>query len=545
VTLRPHELSATEQARQRRPGSASASTAFSWVRALGSRKLLVALTGVGVVLRVAQYAANRSLWIDEADVALNLLSRSFGELTKPLGYGQGAPIGFLFTEEVVTRPLGFSEYALRLFPLVCSLLALLAFAWLARWMLSKPAASLAVLLFAVADGLIYYSSEVKPYAIDVCASVALLLTAAAFAQRQPQGRTVVALGVGGCVMLAFSFPAVFLVASIALTLALATVFRTRRLTPAVGVAVGIWLVGSIAVGVFAAVQLGHLRSGTERFLGVTESSSVGHAVNVFATNLASAVGLLQSTPFNQLLKVALFCAFVGAVSFLRRDPTTAFIVLIPFPLTLLASAAHAYPLSLRTELFLVPSLVLLLAEGVGEIVNWVPFRWRAPVALALAAAVVGGPLYLAATRLAHPRNREELRPVLEFVRDHWMAGDTLYLHHGAQYAFLYYKECGCVRLKHRGRELWPVRRGSETDFDAQAVEAESRAVIVGKERESFTKALRILKGRERIWIVSSHFASPHEEAAVQRHLIRPLDMAGTRLMKVDRPGAHAYLYKLR
>jgi hypothetical protein len=502
--------------------------------------------GVGIVLRVAQYAANRSLWIDEADLALNLLSRSFLGLTRPLGYGQGAPIGFLFTEEAVTRLVGFSEYALRIFPLVCGILSLVAFALLSRLILSRPAAPIAVLLFAVADGLIYYSSEVKPYALDVTASVALLAIAVALAHRQPERGAVAALGLAGCAILAFSFPAVFLVASVALTLVLAMVFRKpRRITPAVGITVSAWLAGSIAVGVFAAARLGHVRSGSEPFLGVTDSPSAGHAVNAFATNLASAVGLLQSTPFNQLLKVALLCALVGALSLLRRDPETAFIILIPFPLTLLASAAHAYPLSVRTELFLVPLLILLLAEGLGEIVRWTPSRWRVWVAALLVAALVGGPLYLAATRLVHARYREDVRPVLAFVRDHWMVGDTLYLHRGAQYAFLYYKECGCLRLTHREKELWPVRRRSEADFDAEAVEPKTPSLIVGREREGFAAALQSLKRRKRVWIVYSHFANRKEEAAMQHDLIQPLEKVGVRLMRIDRPGAHAYLYKLR
>src|SRR5256885_16763608 len=54
------------------------------LRTLRSRQLVFLLVGVGIFLRVAQYLANRSLWIDEAWLALNLLSRSFEHLTKPL-----------------------------------------------------------------------------------------------------------------------------------------------------------------------------------------------------------------------------------------------------------------------------------------------------------------------------------------------------------------------------------------------------------------------------------------------------------------------------
>ena len=52
----------------------------------------------GTLLRLTQYLSNRSLWLDEANLALNIVNRSFLQLLKPLDNNQGAPIGFLMLE---------------------------------------------------------------------------------------------------------------------------------------------------------------------------------------------------------------------------------------------------------------------------------------------------------------------------------------------------------------------------------------------------------------------------------------------------------------
>jgi hypothetical protein len=535
---------------RRHDGDAAEQDGFA-SRALRSRELLVILVVIGTALRLAQYLANRSLWIDEAWLALNLLARSFGHLTTSLDFAQGAPLGFLFIEEAIGRTFGFSEYALRLFPLLSGIASLVAFAWLARRVLPAAAAPLALFLFAVADGLIYYSSELKPYAGDVTASVVLILAATKLAERDPAGAQTVLFAIGGLAAVFFSFPAAFLIAAIAVTLTVQRSFQgPGKLRLGVVLPVSVSLLGAIAVGLFALTRTDEIRSvSSQRFLGVSGTSSIVDAVNFFGTNLVAAMGLLQDPPFNQIQKLALLLVVAGIVSFLRRDRVLLSILLISFALTFLASAIHAYPLAARTELFLVPPIILLLVEGLARIVHWTPRRWRAPLAVILTVAVAAGPAFLAAKRLAHPRQREEIRPVLEFVRDHWQAGDTLYLYPYAQYAFLYYERCGCLKLMRNGHQLWPVRATSGPDEIARAVVSRTPALVVDDNHrydlQQYSADLRRLKGLHRVWFVYSHVATPEEEQFVQHNLVTALNRMGPRLTGIDRHGAHAYLYEFR
>jgi hypothetical protein len=529
------------------------------LRVLTSSHLIYALFGLGILLRVVQYASNRSLWYDEALLASNLIEKPLSELSGTLDFDQAAPIGFLLTEGIDAKVMGYSEYALRVFPLICGLLSIVAFAWLARRILPLAAAPLATLLFVVADALVYYTSEVKPYATDVAAALGLLAAGVVITERVPRltPTKTAALALAGLGLIAFSFAAVLLVAALAVTLLIwllsdrGSNFSLPRLF-----IVLCWVGTSIAAVVFAAARVRSIRDSFElssgSFLGITGDSSLLHAVNVMGTRIAAAIGLPQERPFNHLEKVALVCVIVGAFALLRRRPVHFWMLVLPFPFLLGASAFQAYPIVLRTMLFMIPAVLLLLAAGVYQVVCWTPTRAQVVVAPLLAALVAVGPVWAAGKHLAHPRKHEEVRPVLEFIREHWRAGDTLYVHYGAQHALLYYSECKCLRLTlpNSSRRLWPVQHLQGVSAQhAQAAVSLTPSLVLGRHfegpsAEPFIKDLNRIQGRGRVWYLYSHLNYEGEQLVVDG-MLRRLKSLGQRVDQIDRPHAHAYLFNLR
>jgi hypothetical protein len=528
-------------------------------RALGSRELVAVLVGLGILLRLVQYVANRSLWIDEASLALNLIERPLSELTRQLAFNQAAPIGFLLIEGIGAKAIGYSEYVLRFFPLVCGLASIPAFAWLSRRTVSREAAPLAILLFCVANGLVYYASELKPYETDVAVAVGFLAAGTFLATHARLSRaSALVIALAGLVSITLSFPALLVLAAVTLTFAARIAFDSRlQLRSPASFVVMSWALAAIAVVSFAATKVRLVRDSFEaasgQFLGVSGSSSFVHAVNVAATNIATAIGFPQQRPFNQIEKLALLCALAGAIALLRRKPTQLSMLVISFPLLLVASALHAYPISERTELFLVPAIVLLIAEGVAQLVRLVPARAQVVTALLLAGLVAAGPVWLAAKRLVHPSTHEEIKPVLEFVRDHWRPGDTLYVHYAAQYALLYYEECKCLRLSspRNGRDLWPMRPLSATGSEQYAPAAVplSSDVVLGRyfginQQPEYIADFNRVAGRHRVWFLFSHLNAEWEKVFIQMKLLPHINSLGTRISGIDRPGAHAYLFRM-
>ena len=123
-----------------------------------SPKIAWIIIGFGILIRLIQYLYNRSLWADEAVLALNIVNRSYLELLQPLDYDQAAPIGFLLVEKLAVQLFGNNEYALRLFPLFSGIISLLLFYQLAKRFIPKAAIPIALALFASLNYLVYYAS---------------------------------------------------------------------------------------------------------------------------------------------------------------------------------------------------------------------------------------------------------------------------------------------------------------------------------------------------------------------------------------------------
>jgi len=64
---------------------------------------------IGIGLSIINVLHLRSLWLDEAMLALNIINKPVVELLKPLNFNQVAPIGFLKIEKIFTILFGNTE----------------------------------------------------------------------------------------------------------------------------------------------------------------------------------------------------------------------------------------------------------------------------------------------------------------------------------------------------------------------------------------------------------------------------------------------------
>jgi hypothetical protein len=442
----------------------------------------------GAALRLVQYLHHRSLWFDEASLALNILNRSYSSLIRPLDYDQGAPVGFLFVERFVGVHLGFGEFALRLIPFLASIAALILFYRVARVTLLPLASWIALGLMVVSPHLIYYASEVKQYSTDVLVSITLYLLILTFLSRPPSLHKALLLSITGGIAVWISHPSLIILAGAGSAAFLCLLQRRdwRKL-------VLFLFAGMLWCGSFAAVYFVSLHEvAKNRFLYLYWASGF------MPHDLTSAVTwkwllehflLLFKNPGGMLAQPAALCFLCGCVAMFRRNREQFWIISSPFVVALLFSYFGKYPFEGRLLLFLTPPLFLLTAEGANFFLEH-PTRYVRIIGYALVILVAAQPIATSTKYLFSRRGwqQEEIRTVLQQVKAQSWPGDVCYIYHWARFQYWYYST-----VYHLGCETTVIGTAhidTPNDYKAE---------------------LDALSGHPRVWLIFSHNLREEED----------------------------------
>ena len=505
--------------RKPRARSSNAGSNRPGVAISGASRAVLLLAIAGVILRLWQYFSNSSLWLDEAALARNIVDRSPRDLFQPLDYAQVAPPGFLLAEKAIVALLGNSEWALRLFPLLCGVLAIAVFWRIAAWTLTGWSVSYAVGLFALATPLVYFSSHVKQYSSDVLATL-LVLGAVMWLRRDPHNlRRAIVVAVGGALTVWFSQPAVLVLAGCGLALAVSSLMDRRSASLRGVLIVGVCWTLSAAVSATLALQ--NVSTADRAYLDwywkggfmPVPPRSASDAVwlwerlswifGSFVTGLRRTNGGL-GYPWSHLFVIL---TIAGAIALWNRRRDAALIVVMPLACTIVASALHLYPFTGRVLSFLLPVLLMLTAAGADHaLTRWprrLQFAW--PVLLAL---VVGSPVFATLAALP-PERTEHLRPVLAAVAERRQPEDDIYVYYGAGQSFMYYApRFGLDRTR------FVLGRCSVTD------------------PRVYLRDLDRVRGKSRVWIVATHARLGATELLL---MLGYLDTIGRRVESIEVP----------
>ena len=491
------------------------------VRVYDSKWLIWTIILIGIVLRVAQFAYNRALWFDEVLISRNIVERSFLELLEPLDYNQGAPIGFLIIEKLLLPLPGSRDLVLRIYPLICGVFALPVFYRVAAFYLGRKAIPIAVALLSFSGVLIYYSSEVKQYSSDVMITLLIIYLTIWVRSKSPTILRFGTYAVAGAVAIWLSHPAVFVLAGLGTSLLLERLMRRdwKEGLTLLPIFV-IWLAGFGASYVLSLTDL-------TRHELLLDYWSNQRAFMPFPPKSLADMQWFSGMFFESFREVVgLYLPGLGAFAFLYGLLDAAFArrtklleLCSPIVFALIASGLQKYPFRSRMILYLSPILSLLIAHGVASTKR--PVRSRLNwLGILLAVLLLFHPVLFAALDLINPRVRQEIKPVLTYLAEHWQDGDSLHLYYGAKPAFEYYKQqYGLEGIS------YTTNSGSRDDWSVYLDELDE------------------LEDTPRVWILFSHI---YDGSGVdeEKLFLFYLDTLGTQLDAYTRVGASIYLYDL-
>jgi hypothetical protein len=388
---------------------------------------------VGIVMRVAQYAWNRSLFIDEAALALNIRERGYLELTQTLDHAQAAPLGFLFLQKTLWHVLGDNPYVLRLPSLIAGIAALVLFVFLARRFLPKHLVPAAVALMAVSESAIFWGTDTKEYAIGLLGTLILLLLALRFIDK-PDRRNALALGAAGAVLPWFALAPVIVMTGIGAVLLVVL----RRHVIALLSVFGLWLLAAPSAFHMATTlspeDAAYFRADWwDGFLPLPFAEGwVAAWWRAVVNNFYDPLGFGYPVP----TFIAMAVALAGTLWLIRKAPLPATLLLATLCATMVFSMAGAYPVtgrwaySGRVGLFLLPAAYLSIAAGAA----WIRTR-GASISLAFVPVALVG----AASLIDLPYSRGEVEDVLGYVAQSARDTDQVYLYYGIRLAERYYE----------------------------------------------------------------------------------------------------------
>ena len=387
-----------------------------------------ALMGLGVLVRLVRYALDFPLWSDEAFVAANFLNKGYLELLRPLDYGQICPVLFLWAERASVGVLGFSEWSLRLFPLICGVASLGLFRVAAGKVARGAPLMLAVGVFAVSAPTIRYASEVKPYASDLLAALLLVTPALGWLQDRERAWRLWALTPLAPLAMAMSHPAVFVAGGVGIGLAWA-VFKTGRRR-----AIAAFLIFNVATAAsFLVLYLMIMRpqdaAMPERLRGywVDAFPPLGDPLALGRWLVQTHTGRMLGYPGGGARggSTGTLLLMTGGAWVLWRERRRSALglLLAPFGLTMVAAAVHKYPYGgeARHMQYVAPAACLLAGIGAGALIGAI----RRPRVRLLAARVVVAGLFVGgAASIAQFVNRPYIGPydvkARDFARRFWV-----------------------------------------------------------------------------------------------------------------------------
>ncbi len=394
----------------------------------------------GVTISIVQFCHNRSLWLDDAMLALNFVRKDFLDLFSSLEYAQSAPILFLLVEKLFWGLIP-SELGLRLFPLICYFVSLGVFIrilWNSGFRNNVVIFSIAVFVFNPST--LYFSNEVKQYMSDMAVAMVLYY----LYNFDPKNFGTKKLMITGAISIFLSNITPVILAALALDALYKSKYLDKIFSIRFFQTSAIWFI-TFCCYYFAFIFKHPLTDFMVNYWGDLGAFMPKNIFSKEFIDFLSYWGLhvfIHLFDVNFIFSAIFILLFIIGIIGLFRDKNYSSLILFSGPIVihLLLSAYKLYPVSQRLLLYLLPFFILIISNGLSIILS----------ARILKSAKTGFGLTLILTTFLAisffskgiPLERVELKQTLQYINDNGQKGDLLFVCFQAAFSYQFYVETG-------------------------------------------------------------------------------------------------------
>lgn len=498
---------------------------------------------LGIYLRINQYLLNRSLWLDECFFAFSIFDNDGLNNLHLQKYNQFSPLIFIFIEKFITTIFGHSEYALRLFPLICGILSIILFYKLLKKFYNGFALIIPLFLFSFSSQLIYFSSETKQYSSDVLTTIILILIGLKFQDKNTSQKTKKLITALSVFCIFFSITSVFTLTATTIYFFIEYFISNKKPNiKEIIIFTFSWVSSFTAYIIYWNDTIFPQNTSLHRFWQYGYISEKFSALQI----LKDAFNYIELQDFN----FDLWIIIIGIVSLLIRKKSLGMYLILPIVFLTISSFLKFYPASQRLILFSIPIVFLILGECIDFITSSKIIAMKIwGIILVLIFSLLQIDTYISSLR--QNMTKENIKYCLGYINKNKHPEDIIFLQHFSQYAFKYYAKDYGFNDDYPLISNWSHPKISKDFYNYKRWYTKSNynKIFISKpskfttmDRRKIDYELKMLKGQDRVWILFSHDALYYSER-FKSHLNR----YGKQLDFISIPGrehadSHLYLY---
>ena len=331
---------------------------------------------VGIAWRLTRYFIDFPFWQDEAKRAINLLHRPILDMSPPFLYDQLQPALFAAATQILRLVFSSGEWVFRLIPLLAGSAALILFYRFARQLLEPLAVATAIGLLAISHVTVQYATEFKPYAVDLLMAVVYLMLGWKILQRPERFRYFVGLVVLMPLSIGFSYPSLFLIATVTIVV-LPTIMKKTPLggkclfllANLLALSAFVWILHETNSSQFHKTNAVMVNNWWQR--SFPPANPLQFLVWVFQVHLG-AMSAYPVKAYNLCAFLMCILALLGVYRLIREKKASLLaLMLLPYLFTFIAACLRKYPYGgeSRVAQHLLPGFLLLAGMGLSVTAN--------------------------------------------------------------------------------------------------------------------------------------------------------------------------------